>query len=141
MYVLAYRLYNDGGGPMPSDDLAFKRPTDPGWLVSKQVLNKRTERWIKRAGLLTADCTKNLYPPLYYGDCEFDNGAPHVRGEERDPLCGKLIAMAWYYEVIDGRRHGQDSRGALQFDTSIIRVFDVENIALASFDAETEGLC
>jgi hypothetical protein len=26
---------------------------------------------------------------------------------------GKLTAMGWYCEIVDGRRHGQDARGPL----------------------------
>ena len=68
---------------------------------------------VKRAWLLNEDRTGNVYPSLYYVDVEFDNGAMHLRGEERDPLSGKLTAMAWYCELVDGKRHGQGSRGPL----------------------------
>jgi hypothetical protein len=113
MYVTACRIYREGGAPIQSHNLGFIRPTDVGWLVCKDALDKRTGRWIKRAWLLNDDRTKNVYPPLSYVDITLDNGAIHIRGEEQDQLSGKLTAMGWYCEIIDGRRHGQDSRGPL----------------------------
>lgn len=98
---------------MPRHDLTLKHATDLGCLLSKYVLDKREVRLIKRAWLLNEDRTKNVYPPLYYVDIELENGAMHIRGEERDLLSGKLTGMAWYCEVVDGRRHEQDSRGPL----------------------------
>lgn len=113
MFVLACKIFNEGSAPLLRHDLAFKRPADAGWLVCKYALDKRTGRFIKRAWLLDEDRARNVFAPLYYVDSEFENGAMHIRGEERDPLSGQLTAMAWYCEIVDGRRHGQDSRGPL----------------------------
>ena len=113
MYVNACRIYNDGGAPMLRHDLAFTRPTDRGWLVCRDALDTRTGRTVKRAWLLNDDRTRNIYPPLCYVDSVFENGAIHLRGEERDELSGKLTAMGWYCEIVDGRRHGPDARGPL----------------------------
>jgi hypothetical protein len=44
--------------------------------------------------LLDEDRSRNVYVPLYYVDSKFENGAMHIYGEERDPLSGKLTAMA-----------------------------------------------
>lgn len=113
MFVKACKTYHDGGAPMLRHDLAFKNPTELGWLVSRYELGKRTGRQVKRAWLLDKSRTKNVFPPLYYVDIDLGNGSLHVRGEERDSLSGKLTAMAWYCELVDHRRHGQDSRGPL----------------------------
>jgi hypothetical protein len=77
------------------------------------VLDKRTGRMIKRAWFLNEERKKNIFPPLYYADCVFENSTIHIRGEEQDILSQKMTAMGWYCEIIDGRYYGQDSRGPL----------------------------
>lgn len=116
MYVKACQIYNPGGRALPRHELAMLSTSraKTGWLVYRQSYDLRSGRMGMQARLLTEDRKDDVFPPLTYAAMlDADNGVMHVRGEETDPLTGKLTAMAWYCEIIDGRWYGEDRRGPL----------------------------
>ena len=110
MYVLACKLYEDGGRPLPRHRLAFIRAHESGsegWFVYKEDYDPDHKRTMMKAFLLGAPGTPEVFPTLLDAVLMIaEDGTLTVRGQERDPLTRKLTGMAWWCKVIHGGKRG-----------------------------------
>ena len=109
MYVLACKLYEDHGRPLPRHRLSVIRPRESGvegWFVYKQAFDEHHNRTMYKAYLLGEKGQPDVLPELLDAVIMLaEDGVMTVRGQERDPLTRKLTGMAWWCQVLRaGRR-------------------------------------
>jgi hypothetical protein len=117
MYVLACKLYEDEGRPLPRHRLNVLRPEESasrGWLVYRESYDSNHKRTMMKAQLLGEDGQGHVFPELLDAVMMIaENSVMTIRGNERDPITRKLTGMAWWCKVIGlGRRgHQHDPDG------------------------------
>lgn len=109
MYVLACKLFEDQGRPLPRHRLACLRPQESGskgWFVYKESWDVNHKRTMWKAHLLGEKGEPDVFPELLDAVIMLaEDGVMTVRGQERDPVTRKLTGMAWWCQVIRlGRR-------------------------------------
>lgn len=111
MYVLAKRIYERSGCPLPRHRLATIRAEesgDRGWLVYKMALDPNHKRHMMKAWLLD-DEGRDVFPELL--DAQIlaaEDGTLTIRGSERDEVSGQRTEMAWWCKVLRPGKRGYE---------------------------------